>query len=205
VAIDTVAYDIGNVLIEWDVRALYLKVFEDPAEMEWFLSEVWRPVDNFRCDRGEPFATVIAERAEAHPAYADHLDLAWDRWIETVPGPVDGALRIVEQLAARGVRLYGLSNFSAETFPLVRHEYPVIALLNEVLISGEHAPMAKPDAEFFDLLCQRSDRSPEQILFVDDMELNTEAAAALGFAVHTFTDSESWAAALIEHGLLPPK
>lgn len=203
-AIDTVAYDIGNVLIEWDVRSLYRQVFDDSAEMEWFLSEVWRPIDNFRCDRGEPFATVIADRVAAHPEYADQLNLAWDRWIETVPGPVDGALEIVEQLAGSGVRLYGLSNFSAETFPLVRHEYPVIGLLNEVLISGEHAPLAKPDAEFFDLLCERAGRTPEQILFVDDMAMNTEAAAGLGFAVHTFTRSETWATALMEHGLLSP-
>jgi len=189
VILDAVILDIGNVVVQWDVRALYRTIFEDAAEMERFLSEVWTPMENFRCDRGEPFADVIAETVARHPAYEKAIHASWDRWLETVPGPVEGSLELMHELRTLGLRLIALSNFSAETFPLVRHEYPHFDLLDDIVISGEHPPLAKPEPAIYELVCDRNGISPERSVFVDDMAVNTTAAAELGFRTVTFTDT----------------
>lgn len=199
--IEAVVFDIGNVLIRWDVRALYRTIFDDPDEMEWFLAEVWTPVENLRCDRGEPFAAVIAEVVERHPRYEGAIRAAWDRWIETIPGDVPGSLELLEELDAAGVPTFALSNFSAETFPLVRDAYPHFELLGDIVISGEHPPLAKPDREFYELLCRRTGITPERSVFVDDAPVNTDAAKRLGFVTVDFTDTPALRRALRSLGL----
>lgn len=197
-----VVYDIGRVLIEWDVHALYRTIIPDDTERHWFLDEVWRPEDNARCDMGEPFAAVVAERAAEHPEWATALSAIEHRWIETIPGPVAGAFEVVRELHHGGVALHGLSNFSAETFPLIQHRYPVFDLLDPIVISGDHPGLLKPDPRFFELLCELVGRTPEEMLFVDDSLPNVEGAARLGFRTHHFTDTPTWRAELVRIGLL---
>jgi len=197
-----VLYDIGNVLIRWDVRALYRTIFDDPAEMEHFLANVWTPMENDRCDRGARFAEVIEERVRLHPDHEDAIRAARERWIETIPGPVDGAWELVVELDEAGVPLFGLSNFSAETFPLVVERYPGFRRFRDIVISGEHPGLAKPDRGIFELVCERSGLAPETFLFVDDSPANTKAADALGFTTVTFTDTPSFRAELVAAGLL---
>jgi len=199
--IEAVVFDIGNVLIRWDVRALYRTVFDDHDEMEHFLAEVWTPMENDRCDRGAAFADVIDENIERHPRYEAEIRMAWDRWIETVPGPVEGAFELVAELSSSGVALHALSNFSAETFPLVRDVYPQFRLIDEIVISGENPPLAKPDRAIFELLCERAGLEPATTVFIDDAAANTRAASQLGFVTVTFTDTEALRLELAALGL----
>ncbi len=201
-AITTVVFDIGNVLIRWDVRALFSNVFDDANELDRFLSDGWTPDDNDRCDRGEPFGHVIAEAQARSPQWADQIAMAWDRWIEMVPGDIEGSFEIVDELRDRGVRLLALSNFSTETFALIRNLHGVFDHFADIVLSGEHG-IAKPDPEIFELLCSRNQVAPAECLFVDDVQTNTLAAAALGFDVVTFTDSVSLRQDLLVRNLLP--
>ena len=194
VTVDPVAgivLDIGNVVVRWDVRALYRTVFDDTCEMERFLAEVWTPMENDRCDRGTPYAVVIEETVARHPTHETAIRAAWDRWIETIPGAVDGMLELIQELSAAGYPLYALSNFSAETFPLVRAAYPHFTYFADILISGEHPPLAKPDPAFFELLSERTGHEPSELVFVDDASPNVVAATALGFRAVLFTDAPS--------------
>lgn len=199
---DAVIYDVGNVLIRWDVRALYRTIFDDPDEMEHFLTTVWTPMENDRCDRGTPFAEVIAETVARHPQHESAIRAAWDRWIETVPGPVEGAWELVEELDARGVPLYALSNFSAETFPLVCDAYPGFARFRDVVISGAHPGLAKPDREIFELLLDRNGLRAKATVFIDDSPTNVAAAKELGLTTVTFTDTVALRRELAAYGLL---
>jgi len=201
-SITTVIFDIGNVLIQWDVRALFSTVFADPDELDRFLSDGWTPADNDRCDRGEPFAVVIADAQARSPHWAGQIALAWDRWIEMVPGVVEGSFEIADELSDRRVRLLALSNFSTETFSLIRSTHRVFDHFDDIVLSGEHG-VAKPDPEIFDLLCARNSVTPAECLFVDDVSINTAAASALGFDVVTFTDSASLRRDLVARHLLP--
>ena len=199
--VEAIVFDIGNVLIEWDVRALYRTMFDDESDMERFLSHVWTPMENLRCDRGTPFAEVIAETIARHPGYEPEIRAAWDRWIETVPGEVPGALELLADLAAANMPMYGLSNFSAETFPLIRNTYPHFDYLEDIVISGDHPPLAKPDPEIFELLCTRAGISPATTVFIDDVDVNTVAAAELGFITVTFIDTPSLRSELARLGV----
>jgi 2-haloacid dehalogenase len=189
--IEALIFDFGGVLVDWDPRHLYRKLFDDEDEMEAFLADIWSPAENDRCDRGRPYADMIDELVAAHPHYAAHITAVapWERWQETVAGPVPGALELLRELRAGGYRLCGLSNWSAETFPLARDAYECFSLLDDIVISGELDGIAKPDRQAFELVAQRNGLIPAATVFVDDSPRNTAAARSYGYRVATFTDA----------------
>lgn len=181
--IRAVLWDIGNVLIRWDARALFRKLFDDPVEMETFLAEVWTAEHNTRCDAGETFAAVIAEVVAEHPHYEPQIRAAWDRWIETIPGPVDHSLELLRELRDAGYRQVGVTNFSAETFPKIRG-YEHLDLLDHVVVSGQVGLM-KPDPAIFALALEHAGVEADRAVFVDDSMPNVEGARRVGIhAIH---------------------
>lgn len=199
-SVEAVVFDLGNVVVRWDVRALYRKIFTDEVEMERFLADVWTEAHNLRCDAGETFAAVTAEVIAAHPEFEAQIRAAGDRWIETIPGPVDGTFDVMAELSAAGVPLYGLTNMSMESFPQLEVMYPELALLRHVVVSGQ-VGVTKPDPAIFDILVERTGITPASTVFVDDSPVNTAGAAAQGFATVTFSDASSLRAELATLGL----
>ena len=200
--ITCVAFDFGRVVVDWDPRHLFRQVFTDHDEMEHFLAHVLTPDENLRLDLGMPLAELVADLVERHPDSSVALEAWRDRWVETIPGPIAGTADLIAELLGAGLRVVGLSNFSAETFPLVRAAYPHFDLLDDIVISGEHPPLAKPDPEIFELVCERNDIEPSDAVFIDDVAANTAAASALGFATVTFTDAPSLRRELRELGVV---
>ena len=204
-AVDTVIFDLGGVLIDWDPRYLYRKLFaEDEPGMERFLAEVATAAWNGEMDGGKPFAEGVAELIAQHPHERERIEAYHARWLEMISGPIHGTVAILEDLAARGVPLYAITNWSAETFALVRREpvYAFLDLFREIFVSGE-LRMIKPSPEIFHHALARIGREAGQCLFVDDVEKNVAGAAAVGLAVHRFTTPEALAADLRARGLLP--
>lgn len=197
--IKAIVWDVGNVLVRWDVRALYRTIFDDPDEMERFLSEVWTPAHNLRCDAGEPYADVIAEVVADHPEHEEAVRAAWDRWIETIPGEVDGSLELLSELRAAGYPQYGLTNFSAETLPLIGH-YPQLGLLDDIVASG-HVGVTKPDAAIYRIVLDRAGVDAADAVFLDDSPTNVDGAIAVGMPAVLFTDVPSARRALADLGV----
>lgn len=201
---EVVVFDLGGVLIDWNPRYLYRQLFPgDDAGMERFLATVCSPDWNESFDAGRPFRDGIAELSREHPHEAERIAAYFDRWIEMVRGPIEPTVRILERLAARGVPLYALTNWSAETFPLVRHDpaYGFFERFRDIVVSGELG-LIKPDAAIFRALLDRVGRPAETCLFIDDAPRNVAAAARLGFATHRFVEPESLEAELTALGLL---
>jgi 2-haloacid dehalogenase len=186
--ITTVVFDFGGVVVEWEMRALFAQFFDDPPEMESFLTDVLTPAENLRCDLGTPLATVVEELVARHPGHRAPLEAWRDRWIETIPGEVPGTAGLVSDLRAGGYRIVGLSNFSAETFPWCRARYPVFELFDDIVISGE-VGFAKPSPEIYRVLCARNGIEPPQAVFLDDAPANVAGAHAIGMAAFLFTDA----------------
>jgi 2-haloacid dehalogenase len=125
-----------------------------------------------------------------------------ERFADSLPGPVPGSAELVEELRAAGVRLLGLTNWSAQTFPHAVPAAPAIGLLEDVLVSG-HEGIAKPDPAIFRLLAERYGLDPARTLFADDSPRNVAAAAAEGYVAVLFTDAATLRADLVAHRVLP--
>ncbi|PHR21698.1 MAG: hydrolase [Sphingopyxis sp.] len=199
--IDTVIFDIGNVLYRWDLRCLFEKLIDDPEELDWFLAHVVTPEWHFQHDAGRPFADMVAERSREFPQYADHILAYSKRFPETIPGPVEGSLEIVRALAERDIPLFAISNFGAESWAQFRPSAPIFELFSDIVISGQEK-LIKPDRKIFELALQRFARSPEQCLFIDDRLDNIETAEALGLTGHHFNGSPALERQLTALGFL---
>jgi len=200
--LDTVVFDLGGVLADWDPRYLYRRLFDDEDAMETFLATVCTPEWNHAMDAGRDRAAAVAELVAAHPDHAG-LIRAWvERWDEMLGGEVAGTGDVLAELDAAGTRLLALTNWSAETFPLARERFPSFARFDAIVVSGEHG-LAKPDPALYRVLVDRHGVVPERAAYVDDRAENVVVAEQLGMTGVVFTDAESLRAALVELGLLP--
>jgi 2-haloacid dehalogenase len=199
----TVVFDLGGVLIEWDPRYLYRTLFDDEAAMEAFLAEVTTPEWNAAQDAGRPWAEAVRSLADRHPEHRDLIEAYHQRWPETLGGPIEGSIEILDELRRiPGVRLFALSNWSAETFPIAEERYPFLAWFDGIVISGEVGAI-KPDPRIFERLIERHDVDPSRAVFIDDSAANVAAAERLGFAGIRFEDPGSLRRELARLELLP--
>jgi len=196
-----VLFDIGNVIVRWDPRTLYSKIFPDPAERDRFLAEVCTMAWHGETDRGMPFADNIALLSKQYPEHAEAIAAWWARWPEMFSGAITETEAVIEALYAKGVPLYGLSNMSEEAWPGVRAMSPCFARLRDVVISGAEKTI-KPEARIYEIACARAGLAPSDFVFIDDSLPNIRAAEALGFHGHHFTDPAALRPALERHGLL---
>lgn len=195
-----VVFDVGAVLIEWDPRHLYRKIFAgDDVRMEQFLGEVCTPAWNVEQDRGRPWAEAVAERTALHPDWHAEIAAYDRRWEEMVPGAIDGTVALLEGLRRVGVPTYAITNFSTEKFALSRKRFPFLGGFDGIVVSGE-VRLVKPDPAIFSLFLAQTGLSAGECLFVDDSAANIATAKALGFTTHLFTEPDLFAAALRASG-----
>jgi len=199
--IDTVVFDLGNVLIGWDPRRLYRQLIDDEAQMEWFLREVCNSEWNEQQDAGRPWAEGTALLRARFPAHAELIDAYHLRWKETLVGPIDGSVAILAELKAHGVRLLALTNWSQETFPIARQLYPFLQWFEGIVVSGEEC-LVKPDSRIYQRLLERYAVDPTAALYIDDSARNVAAAAALGMHGWWFRDPAGLRERLVELGVL---
>jgi 2-haloacid dehalogenase len=203
VAPTTAVFDLGGVLIDWDPRYLYRKLFDDSDEMESFLADVTTPEWNAHQDAGRPWSEAIELLVAEHPERRELIEAFYGRWPEMLAGEIQGTVDVLAELRAAGLRLVALSNWSAELFPVARERFDFLAWFEEILISGE-VGVNKPDREIFEHLIQRFDIEPTTALFIDDSAANVAAAAAIGFHAIQFTDVAALRLELVRLELLPP-
>ncbi|QGN56453.1 HAD-IA family hydrolase [Novosphingobium sp. Gsoil 351] len=186
--VQTVVFDVGRVLYQWDLRFLFAKLIPDPARLEWFVTTVVTPEWHFQHDAGRPIAEMVAERSAEFPAEAALIEAYACRFNESIPGPVPGSLELVEALLTRAVPLHGITNFGADTWAGFRPTAPVFDAFRDVIVSGVEK-LAKPDPAIYALAERRFGYAPEAMLFIDDSLPNVEAARARGWRAHHFVDA----------------
>lgn len=196
-----VVFDVGRVLIEWDLRHLFAPLIDDPGELDWFLAHVVTEQWHAQHDAGRPLAAMIAERKALFPGHAALIDTYRERFLDSIPGPVPGTFALVERLAARGVPLFALTNFGAEFWPLYRAREPRLRHFADIVVSGDEGCL-KPDPRIYAIAERRFGHPPAALLFVDDRPENCAAAAARGWHTHRFTGAPELAARLVAEGLL---
>ncbi len=199
---DTAVFDFGGVLIDWDPRLLYRRLFDgDEAAVEEFLATVCTPEWNRCQDAGRSFAEAEAEAIARHPD-KQALITAWLRHFdEMIPGAIEGTVAVLAKLRERGVQLYGLSNWSAETFKLTRHRFPFLEWFRGIVVSGQER-LIKPDLRIFALLLERHGIDPARAVFIDDSPANIAAAEQCGLRGIRFTSPEQLQTDLQALGML---
>lgn len=200
--IKAIIFDFGNVLLEWNPRLVYRRFFpDDETAMEEFLHEVSFMEWNAQQDKGRTFAEGVAELSKQFPQYSSLIQAYHDNWKESIGDSLAGTVEIMKRLKNAGFPLYGLSNWSAETFPIARQKYDFFDLLDDIIISGEVGSI-KPEIEIFEIALSRIGRPAHDCLFIDDALANIEQARQMGFATIHFQSSEQLERELHKLGLL---
>ena len=197
-----VVFDVGGVLLQWDPRHLYRKLFAgDDAAMEHFLGNVCTEEWNERQDAGRTFADAAAELLPAHADKAHLIHAFGRRFDEMIPGAIEETVDILRELKRAGVPLYAVTNWSAETFPSAQNRFDFLAEFDGIVVSGEEG-VIKPDPRIFRILLDRYDIPAHAAVFIDDNPANAEAATNLGIHGIHFRSPHQLRRELVELGLL---
>ena len=199
--ITAVVFDLGGVLIDWDPRYLYRKLMAED-EIEPFLAEVGFFAWNHSQDAGGPWRDAVETLATKHPHRRELIAAFPDRFAETLGGPIDETVALLDELHRAGTtRLLALTNWSSETFPVARATFGFLDSFEGIVVSGDEG-VAKPDAVLFRTLIDRYSLVPHETVFIDDSAANVDAAAKLGLVAVHFTGAEQVRADLSRLGLL---
>ena len=187
--LQAVVFDLGGVLIDWNPRYLYRKLFPGNAPgMEEFLSTICTPAWNEKQDAGRSIAEAETELIALHPDKRDLIRAFYGRFGETLSGAIMGTVAVLEALDRSAIPLYALTNWSAETFPLARARFDFLGRFRDIVISGATGTM-KPDPAIYRLLLSRNGleaANAANCVFVDDSPANVAGADALGFTTILF-------------------
>lgn len=195
-----VIFDVGRVLFHWDLRHLYAKLIDDPAEVEHFCTTIITPEWHFQHDAGRPLAEMVEERIAEFP-HAEPLIRAYQaRFNETIPGPVAGMTELVEQLHEAGVPLYIITNFGDEFWSMFRPTQPLFDRFEDILVSGVEK-LVKPDPAIYRRALDRFGLEATRTLFIDDVPENIAGAASVGIDGHVFTGAPAATQWLRDRGL----
>ena len=196
-----VIFDLGGVLIDWNPRYLYRKLFDEEEEMEWFLENICTSSWNAEQDAGRPFEEAVRLLVEEHPDHEQHIRAYQERWDEMLGGVIEGTREVLSELRDEQVPLYALTNWSSETFPIAQERYPFLEWFEGIVVSGEEG-MRKPDPAIFRHLIDTHEIEADEAVFIDDKEENVKAARHLGFHGIVFEDPKELRRELASLGFL---
>ncbi len=187
--INTIIFDLGAVLIDWHPKHLYKKLFADEAEIDYFLANICTSTWNEEQDAGRPIKEGTELLIAQYPEHEESIRAFYGRWDEMLAGPIDGTLGIFKKLKESGrYKLYALSNWSAETWPIALSKYDFLSEFDGLVISGLEG-IRKPHPDFYRLLLNRYNVNPAEALFIDDNYRNVLAARELGITSIHFTSA----------------
>jgi len=200
--IETIIFDFGAVLIDWEPRRLYRKIFDNENDMEEFLTKICTHDWNVQQDAGRTLEDATNLLVKKHPKFKSEIEAFYGRWEEMLGGPIQSTVDILELLQKRNThRLYGLTNWSAETFPIALRDYYFLQYFEGILVSGVEK-LIKPDPEIYKLILERYDINPKTAIFIDDSEKNVKGAEACGIKGIHFKSGEQLKKDLEKLGVL---
>jgi 2-haloacid dehalogenase len=188
--IETIVFDLGNVLIDWNPRHLYRKILKDEDQITWFLENICTSEWNDQQDAGRTFEEGVRVLVEKHPEWTDAITAWGARWQETISGAIPGTVEILRTLRdSKKYRLYALTNWSAETFPWALDNFEFLHWFEGIVVSG-HEKTRKPYPDFFNILFTRYRIDPSTAVFIDDNIKNIKGANEVGLQTIHFQSPE---------------
>jgi 2-haloacid dehalogenase len=200
--INTIIFDLGAVLIDWNPRYLYRKIFKTEEEIDWFLHHVCTSEWNEKQDAGRSFEAATRELVQQFPEHTSAIEAWYGRWTETIQGAIPGTVEILEALRnSKKYKLYALTNWSAETFPWALANFEFLQWFDGIVVSGEEKTR-KPFPDFFQILFDRHQVEPSSSVFIDDNLANVAGGAGVGLNVIHFRSPDQLRQELQQYNIL---
>ncbi|HLX54696.1 MAG TPA: HAD family phosphatase, partial [Aquella sp.] len=197
-----IIFDFGGVLLEWNPHNVYLPYFNhDEKAMNAFFEETKIKILNLEFDRGIPFDNILNNLAKQFPHYKEPILLWKKSWHKMLGNKIEGSIKILQSLHNNGYNLYGLTNWSAETFPYAYYTHDFFQLFKDIVVSGREK-MIKPDPGIYQLCLSRNNLNPEQSIFIDDSLENVIAAKKIGIHAIQFINAEQLSKELKTFGII---
>ena len=188
--IKNIIFDFGGVLVDWNPHYLFDAYFNDEEKCNYFIENVCNTEWNAQMDKGKPFEVAVKERIAEFPEYEDAIRLYQSEWMKTMGEEIPGMYELIKSLKENGFPvIYGLTNWSAETFPPVREKYKIFSLIDHIVCSGEEN-LLKPDPKIYQTLLDRYNLKAEESLFIDDNVNNVKGAIDMGMKSIRFVNAE---------------
>jgi 2-haloacid dehalogenase len=201
-SVDTIIFDLGGVLIDWNPRYLYRKILKSEEEVSWFLNNICTSEWNDLQDAGRSFEDATNELVRKHPEWEIPIRAWYDRWQETITGPIQDTVEILRELKeAKSHRLLALTNWSAQTFPWALDNFDFLHWFEGIVVSGVEKTR-KPFPEFYKILFDRYNVDAGRAIFIDDNIKNIEGARQAGLPAIHFINPAELREELIQRGIL---
>jgi len=178
--IDTIIFDLGGVLIDWNPRYVYRTIFDTEEKIDWFFENICTNEWNENQDAGHPLDKATEELVAKHPEWEKEIRAYYDRWVEMLGGSIQETVELLKVLKEKDhLRLFALTNWSHETFPVALERFDFLHWFDGIVVSGEEKTR-KPFPEFYQTLLQRHNINPSKSIFIDDNLRNVQGAEAVG-------------------------
>jgi 2-haloacid dehalogenase len=201
--IKTVIFDLGGVLIDWNPDYVYREIYPDPVQRKWFFDNICTHDWNMQQDAGRPLSEATEEKVSEFPEYEDQIRAFYGRWKEMLGDAIYENVRLLDQVVkANGHRVYALTNWSHETFPVALDRFEFLQWFEGIVVSGEEKTI-KPLREIYEILFHRYDIEPSKALFIDDNKDNVAGAVNAGMHAVHYTTHEQLRHDLASFGILP--
>lgn len=187
--VKAIIYDFGKVLLDWDPHHLYDPYFGSREKTDWFLENICTGLWNEKQDAGRPLAEGTEELVSLHPEWEKEIRMFYGQWIKMIGEQTPGMAEFIKDFKSRGYKAYGLSNWSDETFPLVKDNFEVFSLMDGMVVSGV-VKVAKPDPRIYEILFEKFNLKPEECIFIDDSPRNIAGAQKAGMRGIIFQDPD---------------
>lgn len=200
--IDTVVFDLGGVLIDWNPRYLYRKIFTTEDEITWFMTNVCTSEWNDMQDAGRSFADATEELVMKFPEHETPIRAWYGRFPETISGAIQPTVDVLTRIKEKQAhRLYALTNWSAESFPWAQQNFEFLSWFEGIVVSGVEKTR-KPYADFYHILFNRYNIDPARAVFIDDNVKNIKGANDVGLNTIHFTTAADLERDLVKLGVL---
>lgn len=200
--IETVVFDLGGVLIDWKPEYVFRQIFETEAEMQYFFANICTYEWNIEQDAGRSLQEATDLLVKEHPTFESEIRAYYGRWEEMLGGPIQETVELLRRLkAANTHRIYALTNWSNETFPVALERYDFLQWFEGIIVSGDEKTR-KPFRKIYDILLERYDINPTTAVFIDDSLTNVEGAQAVGMQGIHFESAAGLEAAFKEWNIL---
>ena len=199
--ITTIIFDLGGVLVDWNPEYVFLKEFKgDRKKMKWFLENICTMDWNEQIDVGKLIKDATNEKIKEFPQYENLIRMYYGKWENMLKGEISETVNILKALHSTGYRLFALTNWSAETFPVAIKRFDFLKLFDGIVVSGQ-IKMLKPEKEIYEYILNKYKLKSSECIFIDDRLLNVKGAELVGMHGIKFDNSKQMKSELKKYNI----